>query len=368
MRIVEVIDSLRPGGAERMTLDLASALQGRGHVVRLVCLRTSGDWGKLAAEMGIEVAAIEKPEGFSIAALHRMVGLFRRWQPDVVHTHNPLVHHYGSLAAKLSGDASVVSTLHGINNISLKPGLRECIYRLMSPFTDQVIAVCGSAYEHFSQSTMIPSYKLARIDNGVPLEPFLNIPVTRSSGEFVFGSVGRLVPMKDQSSLIDAFSMIANEHPHSRLEILGDGPLRPVLEQKIAALNLKDRVRLRGYSADVAGFLRGIHTFVLSSVTEGLPLSVLEAMAGGLPIVATDVGGMSELVLKAGCGWLCPPSAPERLAKMLQQAIESGDRERLGTRGRKFVQERYSVSHMTEQYERLFQSLLDKHKSGRIWN
>jgi glycosyltransferase involved in cell wall biosynthesis len=351
-----------------MTLDLANALQGRGHDVKLVCLRSSGEWGKLAAEMGIEVAALEKAEGFSLAALRRMLALFRRWRPDVVHTHNPLVHHYGGLAGRLAGAPVVVSTLHGINNISLKPGSREFIYRLMVPFTDQMVAVCASAYEYFSHNAMIPSYKLARIDNGIPLERFLKIPVARPNGEFVFGTVGRLVAMKDQNSLIEAFSRIAEEYPRCRLEILGDGPLRPVLEQKIAALNLQDRVCLRGYSADVAGFLSTLHTFVLSSVTEGLPLTVLEAMASGLPIVGTDVGGMSELVQKAGCGWLCPPSAPEHLAKALRAALESSDRERSGIRGRKFVQERYSVSRMTEQYERLFESVLDKRKSRTTWN
>jgi len=206
------------------------------------------------------------------------------------------------------------------------------------------------------------------IDNGVPLEPFLRIPSRPCNGDFVFGAVGRLVPMKDHLSLLEAFSIVSRQHPDCRLEILGDGPLRPALEAKIAALRLSEHVRLQGYSEDVPGFLTRVHAFVLSSITEGLPLTVLEAMASGLPIVGTDVGGVSEVVRKSGCGWLCPPSAPAQLARALVAVLESNDREILGRRARRFAEEGYSVSRMTAQYEHLFEEVLSKRQSRATCN
>ena len=365
---MEVIDSLRVGGAERMILDLTMCLKARGHLVQIVCLRTSGPLEVQASEAGIEVVAMGKGDGFSISTFQRMVDIFRRWRPDVVHTHNPLVHHYGSLAGRLTGAAGIVSTIHGINNISLKPGFREMVYGLSSPLTDRVVAVCPAAGEHFRHSMVISNHKLAVIDNGVPLEPFLKIPPRSPNGEFVFGAVGRLVPVKDHISLLEAFSKLGTKYPRCRLEILGEGPLRPILEAKITALNLHERVQLRGYSADVPGFLSRVHTFVMSSISEGLPLTILEAMASGLPVVATDVGGVAEVVSKSGCGWLCPPSAPDRLADALLAALESSDRGILGDRARTFAEQGYSVSRMTTQYEHLFEELVCKQRSRTMLN
>jgi glycosyltransferase involved in cell wall biosynthesis len=358
MLIVELVDSLQIGGTERMVVNLSLGLAARRHRVVVVCLRGSGPLEKPLQAAGIEVVALHKPEGVDFSTARRLTRLVKDRGVDVVHTHNPLVHHYGVIAARLAS-IPVVSTVHGLNNLE-KLGKSSLVYLATSPFTQRIVVVCGMAREFFLDRLPLPRKKFSVVYNGIPVEPFLQLPRKAPSGEFVFGTIGRLVPIKDHESLLNAFLRLSGKHPRCRLEILGDGPLRAELERRSETLGLSGRVFFRGANSDVRDFLTSLDAFVLSSKSEGLPMTILEAMAGGLPIVATAVGGIPEVVDGVGCGWTAPPCNPAALADAMELALLAPDLREKGQRGRAAAAAGFSLEKMSADYELLFQKCLEE--------
>jgi len=359
MRIVELVNNLEIGGAERLVVDLASALKLRGHEVRVACLRTGGPLEVVLEEAGIEVCVLDKGPGPSLGVLRQLAAYLRRSQADVLHTHNPLVHHYGVVAGWLARVPVIVNTIHGPGNVSATRGFKELLYGAVCQFSDQIVAVCPSARQAFIESKAIPRRKLVVVNNGIRLDAFLEVQRRVPDDSLVFGIVGRLVPVKDHRSLLKAFSALLRLRPACRLEILGDGPLRADLERQASELGISGHVVFRGYSTDVPGFMGSIDVSVLCSLSEGLALTVLESMAAGLPIVGTDVGEMKALVEGARCGWLCSPGQPTDLSDAMLRAADATakDRHAMGARAREYAVMNYSMARMVEDYEGLFDRL-----------
>ena len=358
MRITEIVNSLEIGGAERMASDLARGLQERGHAVHVICLRGTGPLVNILRESGIEACALEKGDGFSFKAARMLAAQLCRSGTEVVHTHNPLVHHYGVLSARLAGVPVVVNTFHGPGNLT-GFGRVQMIFDASCLWTDRIVPCCDTVGAHLRHVTLVARTKLTVIPNGIPLERFRAIRPRRVDGYFVIGSVGRLVPVKDHQSLLKAFALLCREEAHVRLEILGDGPLRSSLEQTARDLGIGNYVVFHGSSLDVPGFLSRLDTFVLCSLSEGLPLTLVEAMAAGLPVVGTNVGAVPELVRAADCGWLSSPGDPGQLAAALLQSLRCEKRVQWGLRGRDYVLGHNSVDSMTDAYEQLFEKLLE---------
>jgi glycosyltransferase involved in cell wall biosynthesis len=176
--------------------------------------------------------------------------------------------------------------------------------------------------------------------------------------------VGRLDPLKDQPSLLRAFRLVAAEHPDTHLVIAGDGPLRGDLERLAASLEIRERVLLLGARADVADLLPHFEVFVMASISEGLPLSILEAMACARPVVATGVGDIPGTVQDGVSGVIVPPGRAEALAAALSGLLASPTRvAAFGHAGRLAAERRFSLTSTVEQYEALYRSLL-VHRQG----
>lgn len=360
LRIVELVDSLAVGGTERMVVHLSRGLQARGHEVAVVCLRTLGPLAEPLQTSGIRTLALDKPEGLhwpTMAALRRFLDDFR---PAVVHTHNPLVHHYGVWAGRRARVPLIVSTVHGIGNIggSIKS---DAVFAASCLATDSIVAVCRMARDRFAAHPLLPAYKLRTVYNGIPLEPYLAIPplpgplpAPSPSRPLVFGAVGRLVPVKDHATLLRAFALLATQHTHCRLEFLGGGILRDGLQRLACELGLAGRVVFQGERAETRDFYESIDVYVMSSVSEGLPMTLLEAMASARPIVSSAVGGIPELVEGARAGWLCPPSSAEAMAASLASALTAPDLAARGIRARHLVQQCGSLDAMVSGYEEIF--------------
>ena len=357
MRIVELVNNLEIGGAERMVVDLALGLQARGHVLSVICLRGAGPLARLLREAGIEVCTLDKGEGFSLKAARTLARHLRRLQVHVIHTHNPLVHHYGALAARLAGVPVAVNTFHGPGNLT-GLGRTQMIFDASCLWSDRIVPCCDAVDLHLRKVTLIARRKLAVIPNGIPLERFRRILPREPDGHFVIGTVGRLVPVKDHASLLKAFALLRREAPQSRLEILGEGPMRATLERTARELGIDQNVVFHGSSLDVPGFLSRLDTFVLCSLSEGLPLTLVEAMAAGLPVVGTSVGAIPELVRSADCGWLSNPGDPAQLAARLLESLHCKTRVERGLRGRDYAVEHNSIESMTSAYEHLFDKVL----------
>ena len=226
----------------------------------------------------------------------------------------------------------------------------------MARWTDAVAYVSANTREALAPGSSAPV-----IPNGIPLEPFHTrqaAPGSLRPARIRFGTVGRLVPAKAHAVLLDAFAIVARQLPGAELIVLGYGALESALRQQIAALGLEARVRLEVASGDaVADGLAGFDIFVLSSVNEGLPLVILEALAAGLPIVSTRVGGVPEVAPEGEVAWYCEPGKAEALAAAMLTAAASPELVARGTAARSLAYGRYSVDRMTASYMALLDGI-----------
>lgn len=360
LRIVQFIESLDLGGLERMAVDLAIAQKKAGHNVQVYCLNETG---ALAAQLdlaGVPVVPLRRAATSSRAALFAMVRRLRSKRPDVVHGHNPGVHHYAALASRVAGVPVCINTRHSAVTSRGVP-YQERYFRLVKSLTSHVVFDCDYVRRLLAPRIGYPAGKCSIILNGIPLEAFLAHPAAPGSHwpRIRFGTIGRLVPAKGHSVLIDAFARVCRESPDAELSIFGYGPLETNLAAQIARLGLQNRIRLEGRTSDSAATLQDLDVFVFSSLNEGLPLVILEAMAAGLPVVSTNVGGIPE-VLPPDSAWLCPPADPDALAAAMLQALECGDLRERGEAARRVAAGNYGLTHMSRQYEELYRRLLRK--------
>jgi glycosyltransferase involved in cell wall biosynthesis len=359
MRIFQLVDDLGYGGAQEVVIGLALSLKSRGNHVEIGCLREAGNHPEAVQHVersGIPVVPFQKPEGFHLPTLWKIREYLEAGDFDLVHSHNPLVHHYAAAAGRLARIPAVVSTLHGTATLTMQPWARV-LFWASAMLSDRIVSVCPEVDDVFRLAYPLPPEKFAVVDNGIDLSRFLSVPERCPRREIVFGAVGRLVPVKNHRILIEAFQLATRRHSGIRLRILGGGPLEQELRQLVRSLNLTESVELCGYHTDVPGFLANVDVYVLPSDSEGLPMSLLEAIASGLPVIATEVGGVPGVVKRSDSGWLCPPGNREAMLAAMEAALQDQDLSERGERARRSVAEWYSVSRMTADYERLYQSL-----------
>jgi glycosyltransferase involved in cell wall biosynthesis/peptidoglycan/xylan/chitin deacetylase (PgdA/CDA1 family) len=357
-RILELVNSLDTGGAERMASSLSLELQRMGHRVDIVCLR---EFGRMAVPMerfaasGVHLWKCGKKNGLDLRCVWKLARFLKSERVDIIHSHNPLVTHYAAAASLIAGTPLSVSTIHGTSTLELQKWA-QVLFAASCRLTDRIVLVCRQVQQEFCRRFAGLGGRTTAIPNGIEMGELLGIARRAGSGEFVFGAVGRLVPVKDHHTLLAAFAKLHARLPSCRLEILGGGEMRNQLENLAATLGLERVVRFHGWSADIAGFLSRIDTFVLSSRSEGLPMTLLEAMAAGLPVVSTAVGGVPEVIQDAGCGWLACPGDPEDLAQKMALAVTGRDGR--GERARSAALKDYSVESMAQRYAALFADAL----------
>ena len=351
--IVHVLSSFGVGGQERVALDLAIGQKARGHQVRVISLAPAPD-GALAdefREQGIQTSRVDKRgEGIDMTLVARLARALRG--VDVVHTHNPLPLIYAAPAARLVG-AAAIHTKHGKNPAGRANRL---LRRAASAFVHAFVAVSDKTADQARQQRDVAAKKLHTIANGIRLDRFrpdadarAAVRVELGLGDaFVVGTVGRLDDYKNQALLVRAMAPLLSSSV--RLVIVGDGPNRAEVEAEVSRLREPRWVVMTGRRMDVPHLVPAFDVFALSSKTEGLPLVVPEAMAAGLPIVATAVGGLPDVVDEGVTGMLVPV---EEAA--LRAALESliGDPARaraMGARAREIALERYSHDRMVDAY------------------
>lgn len=366
LSIVHVLSSLGMGGGERIALDLARGQAAAGHRVLTVSL--AAEAGALRPEFdrhGLEVAVLPKrgATGLDLVLPFELGALFGRRRADVVHTHNILPLIYAVAPARLRG-AAVVHTKHG-KNLGGSAG-RERLGRAAARGVGAFVAVSDATAAAARAARECPPDRLRVITNGIDLSRFAPDPAARAEVRaalgvpddgFLIGTVGRLVPVKDHPLLLRAVAPLLGERVH--LAIVGDGPERADLDARIAALPRPGSVHLLGNRPDVPRLLAAMDVFVLSSASEGLPLVIPEAMATGLPVVSTDVGGIADVVVAGETGTLVRhgDEAALRAALAALDADRSLGR-RLGASGRARALSRYSSETMGAAYLDLYRALI----------
>jgi sugar transferase (PEP-CTERM/EpsH1 system associated) len=364
VRVLHLITELNIGGAEKVLSHLLSRLDRDRFAPAVACLY-GGD-GPVADEirsLGIPVTDLGMTAKWRLDAFVRLYRLLHRQRPTILHTWMFHANVPGRVLGRLAGVPIVISSERTMGQ---EGGVRRWLNRITGPLPDRVACVSESVAEFAAQTIGIPPAKLAVIPNGIPLEDFQ--PGDRSSARvdlgiplrvIVAGTVGRLQPVKGTSYLLEAWSRLASDYPDAILLLVGGGPQQAALEKKGRRLGISERVRFLGNRADVPDLLRGMDVFVLPSLWEGMPNAALEAMAVGLPVVATAVGGTSEVVVDGVTGLLVPPSDPDALAQSIARLLCDPDlRYKMGQAGRERVVNHFSVERTVEQTARLYEQLL----------
>jgi sugar transferase (PEP-CTERM/EpsH1 system associated) len=359
-RIVQVIPSFRVGGLENVAVRLVTHLDPLADQVVV----TPGNTGPIAERLPAGVAVYplgetHRPDRWNAI---RMARLFRRIRPDIVHTRNWTCID-AIIGARLAGVPVVIHGEHGreaADPEGRNPRRRQ-VRRLLSPFVTEFVTVSRDLARWLVEQVRVPARKVRTIYNGVDTGRFA--PGDRTAARHalgipddwaVAGTVGRLDPVKDQAGLIRAFAQTPNVGK-SALVIAGDGPSRPQLEAVIKELGLGGRVRLLGERDDVPLVLRALDVFVLPSIGEGISNAILEAMATGLAVIATRVGGNVELVREGVTGRLIEPRSPETLAEALTAYLADPVRAREhGAAGRERAVGEFGLERMFAAYEALY--------------
>jgi glycosyltransferase involved in cell wall biosynthesis len=219
-----------------------------------------------------------------------------------------------------------------------------------------VVLISEATRQFFVQYRGVPAAKTRVILNGANLEKFLAAPAHPGSElpRVRFGIAARMVQEKDHFTLLRAFALVAAEIPQAELQIAGDGPLRGRLESFAQELNLGDRVKFLGALPDTPQFLSQLDIFVLSSLNEGLPLALLEAMAAGLPVVSTRAGGVEEAAVDGQNAYLSAPGDSNGLAEAMIRMARSPDLAQMGALGRQIVKDRFRIEQTWQEYHKLF--------------
>ena len=363
VRVMHVVFAFHPGGMELGVLKLVNGLDPQ-RVRSSVCSTRAG--GELAPLLAPHVPLFElrRRDGNDPRLVWELYRLFRRERPHVVHTHAWGTLIEGLIAARLAGVPVVVHGEHGTLQLRRRQRLLQ---RYAWSRVDRVLSVSTRLAERMAHEVAFPPDQIQTIHNGVDLSRFqgrmtrddarreLGLPVDQP----IVGAAGRLVAVKDHVSLVDATALLVREGLRPLTVIAGDGPLRESIQGHASALGIEAHVRLLGHRKDVDTVLAALDMFVLTSRSEGLNNTILEAMAAGLPVVATRVGGADEMVIDGVTGLLVPPGSPENIAAAIRRLMtDASMRSAMGKAGRARAETNFDLAKTVLKYERLYAELV----------
>ncbi|BCX82149.1 hypothetical protein MIT9_P1734 [Methylomarinovum caldicuralii] len=378
--IVHVIHRLGVGGLENGLVNLINHLPEEKFRHAIVCLTEATDFRHRIRRDDVAIYEMHRREGQDLGLYRRLYHLFRRLRPAIVHTRN-LATLECQLPAFLAGVPVRIHGEHGWDVFDPEGNSRkyQWLRRAFRPLVHRYIPLSRQLEEYLIERIGVPREKVTRICNGVdttvfhpPTEGREPIPGCPFTGPelVLIGTVGRMHGVKDQTTLARAFIEMLQGNPdlkrRARLVMVGDGPLRTECESLLAQAGVGDLAWLPGERDDIPRILRGLDVFVLPSRAEGISNTILEAMATGLPVVATRVGGNPELVTEGVTGTLVPPGDWGAMATSLIPYLEDGSlRQRQGNEALARCREQYSIETMVQRYQALYEHQLTSIQQGR---
>ena len=359
---MHVVFMFHPGGMELGVLKLVNGLDPRRIQSSICSTRPGGGLAPLLAPH-VPLFELRRRDGNDVRLVWEMYRLFRRERPHIVHTHAWGTLLEGLVAARMAGVPAVVHGEHGTLQLRRRQRLFQ---RYGWSHVDRLLSVSTRLAERMAHEVAIPPDRIRTIHNGVELSRFeRRIATTDARRQLglpdaaaVVGAVGRLVPVKDHVSLVEAVAMLGRDGLAPVLVIAGDGPEREAIHERACALGLEPQVRLLGHRTDIQTVFAALDVFVLSSRSEGLNNTILEAMAAGLPVVATRVGGADEMVVDGVTGVLVPAGAPDQMADALKRLLsDSSMRLAMGRAGRVRAETEFDLDRTLLKYERMYTEL-----------
>lgn len=379
--VAHVVYSLGTGGLENGMINIINRISPDRFRHVIICIKQSGDFARRIADPGVRVIELGKREGHDLGFYWRLWKTLRQLRPAIVHTRNIAAIEAQFFAWLIPGVRGVHGE-HGrdIYDVAGENRKYRLLRRILSPFIGRFICVSKDLVQWLQDDVGISARKVVHIYNGVDLEKFA--PGQRihpgdfpknflPEGAIVLGNVGRLAEIKDQASLLRAVKTLRESGEEwvtrLRLVIVGDGPLRGELQELVEELSLQDVCWMAGNREDIPRFLGSMDIFALPSLGEGISNTILEAMATGLPIIASDVGGNPELVLPGENGLLFPAGNIEALAQAIASVCRDAEqREKMASRSRARVVQEFNWKSTVDAYCGIYDVLLDINRSLEV--
>ncbi|QDV18620.1 Putative glycosyltransferase EpsF [Gimesia panareensis] len=355
LRVCHLSLTLCTGGLERLLVDFARFYNSDLFELEFVALGETGAPAEDIQKLGCPVIQFPLTAPGKLGRIRQLQEFFKEKNYDLLHTHNAYPHFYGTLAGRLAGIPAIVQTRHGRRfGNTFNERLQ---FALASRLADRVIPVSDDTGNRCREVGWLSQSKVTRIWNGIDVDRFA---FSGPAAQMRAITVSRLSPEKDLATLLKAVRLVKETIPEFELMIVGDGPERKKLEQITAALHLESRVRFLGERNDVPDLLTQAGFYVSSSLTEGISLTLLEAMSVGLPIVATSVGGNPEIVQQPDTGLLVPSANAALLSDAICEMCSQPDKWlAMGQAARERVEQHFNVRSMIKDYEDLYHQILN---------
>ena len=364
-RVLLLSTSLGLGGADRQILHLANALRAKGYEVRVVSMTPIEEMGQQALAAGLPIMSLNMRRGRADwGSLARLVSLLRSWQPHLLTSFMYHANLLGRIAGKWAGIPLIVTSIRSERNGSAG---RDWLMRVTNWMDHCCTTNSRQVADSLRRRALHPGQKLKVIPNGVDLAALtasmderlrIRHELALAPGEFLWLAIGRLWEQKDYPTLLQAFQPLAGAP--ARLAIAGRGPLLEELQRQAVQLGIASQVTFLGVRHDIAALLSAADGLALSSAWEGMPNVVMEALAAATPVVATQVGGVAEVVEAGKSGFLVPPGDPDALSREMQRlmSLSVEQRRQMGIWGRDHVAAHYSLQAMAERWLALYEELL----------
>jgi sugar transferase (PEP-CTERM/EpsH1 system associated) len=373
--VLHVIQRLAVGGLENGLVNLINRMPEERYRHAIVCLADATDYSRRITRKDVSVFTLDQRPGQDYSVHWRMLKLLRRLRPAIVHTRNLATLEFQTVAA-LARVGGRVHGEHGRDMYDLdgtNPKYK-LLRKVVRPLIQHYTAVSIDLARWLVDTIGIRSDRVTQIYNGVDTEKFRPRDGAREGfgpdgfltpRPFVIGTVGRLEPVKDQLTLVRAFIQLARSSAEARerlrLVLIGEGSLRAQAIELLKSAQVEDLAWLPGERADVPELMRGMDLFVLPSLREGISNTILEAMATGLPVVATRVGGNPELVDACNTGELVPHSDPNSMARAIEAYFRNPEKGlRQGGLGRNIVERRFGMERMVEGYLKTYEAVIQR--------
>ena len=373
LRITHVVLSLDVGGLERIVVDLAQVNRAHGHAPSVLCLERPGTLSAQLENLGIPVYCADRQPGLRLSTIDKVRSLLKHLRPDVIHTHQIGALLFTGPAARIEKVPVIVHTEHSnhiANQRSRQMRLRtRLLFRLAGSFAKRFFCVSNNIASEVKAYRVISSKKTIVVPNGIDTSKFdapeesiflrqeLGIP----DDVPVIGTVGRLIEVKRQDVLIRGFSRLGNHNPLPHLLLVGDGPESGALRKLADSLGIGNRVHFAGYQSRPEKYLHVMDVFALTSRLEGMPLAILEAWAAGLPVIASRVGGIPQMITHGVNGLMFGSGNEAELSDLIGRLLTCHhEAQRLAEAGRERVRSQFDLSVMADTYEQHYRDVLGR--------
>ncbi|MCK5215603.1 MAG: glycosyltransferase [Candidatus Omnitrophica bacterium] len=364
IKIMHITHSLDVGGLEQLVLNLSRQMDSSKFDVNVCALTEQVGLADEFEKAGVEVFTRPKRAGIDWRLCDKLKKLFIEQNIDIVHSHNVGAWIYASVAALLARKKTI-HTEH--SNVFRDQPKRIMIEKMLSWFTDKIICDSNKVRDFLIDKQGIAANKTQVIFNGIDLDYYgqthdlnkIKEKLNINDADFVIGCVARLAPVKGHDSMLTAFCKVCAQAKNIKLLLVGDGELIEELKVLAERLRISSRVIFTGERRDIPQLLGVMNAFILTSMSEGFPLSILEAMAAKLPIIATRVGGVPEVVGHNQTGLICEKGNIEEISEaILFMANNQSDAAKMGARGYQRVKNNYNVENMKDEYEEVYSGVM----------